>query len=86
MEGYLMTEQLTADVAGRIDKVWENRLRRVLDRQGYTLRKCPRRDPLACGFGTYMIFDAGHGGAMLETCPVSGFGLTIDEVEAWAVS
>ena len=40
------------------DKIRENRLRRIAARQGLTLRKSPRRDPHALGYGTYMLADS----------------------------
>jgi hypothetical protein len=33
----------------------EKRLRRMADRRGLTLHKCPRRDPGALGYGTYEL-------------------------------
>ena len=38
-----------------VDKVRENRLRRMAHRQGYAVVKSRIRDPLAIGFGTYGI-------------------------------
>ena len=37
------------------EKVRENRLRRMADRQGLTLRKSPRRDPRALDYGVYRL-------------------------------
>ena len=37
------------------DKVRENRLRRMAERQGLSLVKCRRRDPRAVGFGRYAL-------------------------------
>src|SRR4051812_43735632 len=39
------------------EKVRENRLRRMADRQGLALRKSARRDPRAIGFGLYFLID-----------------------------
>lgn len=52
-------------------KVRENRLRRMAGRQGCTLRKSRRRDPLATDFGMYQI---ARGAAVSRL-------LTLDEVE-----
>jgi len=56
-----------------VDKVHENLLRRMADRQGYTFTKSRRRDPRALDYGTYTLIDvAGNEFA----------GLSIDAVEA----
>lgn len=39
------------------NKVRENRLRRMADRQGLRLVKSRRRDPRALGYGGYMLVD-----------------------------
>ena len=64
-------------------KVLENRLRRMLDRQGYRLLKSRARDPLAVTYGGYMIVDHQHGGAVAGG---ENFGYTLDlnDVERWA--
>lgn len=53
-------------------KVRERRLRRMADRQGYTLTKSRRRDPRATDFGKYKL---SRGAAVSKL-------LTLDEVEA----
>jgi hypothetical protein len=40
------------------DKVRENRVRRMADRQGLILRKSRRRDRRAWDFGSYWLMDA----------------------------
>jgi hypothetical protein len=40
-----------------VNKVWENRLRRVADRRGYLLMKSRSRDPRAVDFGCYALVD-----------------------------
>jgi hypothetical protein len=63
-----------------VDKIRENRLRRMAERQGLQLQKSRRRDPRATEFGTYQLLDrsndtlAGRGGQ-------NGYGMTLDEVE-----
>jgi hypothetical protein len=55
------------------EKVRENRLRRMADRQGLRLVKSPRRDPRALGYGTYRLVGP-------QANSTSG-ALTIDEIE-----
>jgi hypothetical protein len=65
-------------------KAQENRVRRALQRQGYALAKCRRRDPRAIGFGQYFIADQTNtvvaGGHITQ----GGFDLTLDDAERWA--
>lgn len=62
------------------DKLREKRLRRMLRRRGYGLHKARRRDPTAWEFGTYQIVD--FDGRMVAG-DSTGFGMTLDAVEAW---
>ena len=63
------------------EKTRETRLRRMAERQGLALHKSRRRDWRALDFGTYGLYDARNN--TLEVGDSStGFGLTIDEVEA----
>ena len=57
------------------ERVRENRLRRMLHRQGFALTKARRRDPLAVDYGLYTI--SGDRGPVAD-------GLTMDEAERWA--
>jgi hypothetical protein len=63
------------------EKVRENRLRRMAERQGYTLHKSRRRDPLALDFDRWTIVGederviAGADGAGRPT-------MSLDQVEA----
>lgn len=57
------------------EKVREGRLRRALDRRGFTLRRSPRRDPGALDYGVYTITNASGADVF------SGKGL--DGVEKW---
>jgi hypothetical protein len=69
--------QVAAEAAQRQRvKVRENRLRRMAERQGYSLQKSRRRDPRAVDYGLYSIVDS-------HKNPVAGGGpgLTLDEVE-----
>lgn len=78
----ITTMQRDADYATRYaaEKVRENRLRRMAERQGYQLVKSRRRDPRAYDYGRYWITDpaikvivAGH----------DRFGMSLDEAEVW---
>jgi hypothetical protein len=62
------------------EKVRENRLRRMAERQGHQLVKSRRRDPRAYDYGRYWITEpatkvivAGH----------DRFGMSLDEAEVW---
>jgi hypothetical protein len=62
------------------EKVWENRLRRMADRQGLRLVKSRRRDPRAIGFARFALLNAESG---TVAAGVGRFGpeYTLDEVE-----
>ncbi len=63
------------------DKAREQRIRRLLDNQGYILRKSRRRGwPTPDDHGQYMILDA------RSNIPAVGwrYDLDLDKVEAWA--
>ena len=64
------------------DKVRENRLRRMAARQGLQLRKSRRRDPLARGFGTFMLVDPYING-MVAGDHQMGYGWSLDDIEDW---
>jgi hypothetical protein len=59
------------------ERVRENRLRRMAQRQGLVLQKSRRRDPSAIDYGRWFIVDQD------TNALVAGdrFGITIDEVE-----
>jgi len=62
-----------------LNKVVENRLRRTLQRRGFTLVKNRRRDPRALGFGGYSILDAtGH-----ITAGLPPDQLSLSDVQRW---
>ncbi|CCH77137.1 conserved hypothetical protein [Nostocoides japonicum T1-X7] len=63
------------------DKIRENRLRRMADRQGLRLVKSRRRDPRALDYGTYMLTDPCTN-TVVAWGLQSGYGLSLDEVEA----
>jgi hypothetical protein len=62
------------------DKVRENRVRRMAERQGLQLQRCKRRDPNALGYGTYRLADPVTGTVTAQSGP-SGYGLTLADVE-----
>lgn len=65
------------------EKIRENRLRRMAARQGFALLKSRRRDPRAYDFGTYMLTDHYTNSVVATGDDGRGYGLTLDEVEAW---
>ena len=67
------------------EKVRENRLRRMAERQRLALRKSRRRDPNAYDHGTYAIIDPSTN-AVATFLEGQEFGLTLDDVEAWLTS
>ncbi len=67
------------------EKVKENRLRRMADRQGLRLLKSRRRDPRAYDFGGYMLVDHQTGGADFGSNPLP-YSLSLDDVEMYLTS
>ena len=66
----------------RDDKIRENRLRRMAERQGLRLLKSRRRDPYALDFGGYQIIDPSRG-AIVYSYGYNEFGAGLDEIENW---
>jgi hypothetical protein len=64
------------------EKVRENRLRRMLERRGYTLQKSRRRDPHAIDYGGYMIVEPNRNFVVAGGSPVP-FSLDLDAIEQW---
>lgn len=64
------------------DKVRENRLRRMAERQGLQLQKSRRRDPRAYDYGSYQLVDTATN-VMAAGNHQTGYGLDLDQVEAW---
>jgi len=63
------------------EKVRENRLRRMAERQGYTLHKSRRRDPRALDFDRWMI--VGENGRVVAGADSAGRPtMSLDQVEA----
>jgi hypothetical protein len=61
-------------------KVYENRLRRMAERQGLRLEKSRRRDPRAIDYGTYHLIDP-QTDSIVAGSVSSGYGLSLDEIE-----
>lgn len=62
------------------EKVRENRIRRMAERQGFRMVKSRRRDPRAVDFGRYRV-ETGDGVEATAFASTMGWGLTLDEVE-----
>jgi hypothetical protein len=66
------------------EKVRENRLRRMAQRQALTLRKIRRRDPRAVDYGRYRIVDPYNSdGLVFPIGTGAEWGATLDEIEAY---
>jgi hypothetical protein len=65
------------------DKVKENRLRRMADRQGLLLRRTRRRDPRAIDYGRYLLVDAQTNLIIAGTGALGRHQFTLDDVESF---
>jgi hypothetical protein len=66
------------------EKTRENRLRRMLDRRGYTLQKSRARDPRDLTYNGYQIVDTGGNYLVAGLGNAKrGFALSLDGVEDW---
>ena len=63
----------------QVDKVRENRVRRMAQRQGLMLRKSRRRDPYATDYGRYWLADINTSGLIFG----DQWGATLEEIEEW---
>jgi hypothetical protein len=61
-------------------KIRENRLRRMAERQGLRLEKSRRRDKRAYDYGTYQLIDP-YTNALVASGNQHGYGLSLDEIE-----
>ncbi len=61
------------------EKIRENRLRRMAERQGLKLEKCRRRDPRAIGYGTYHLVDKDNN--LVAWGLQDGYGMDLDAIE-----
>jgi hypothetical protein len=82
--GVVNTEIPTADEVDAMSdqdrKVLENRLRRAADRQGLRLEKSRLRDPLAIGYGTFMLTDVATNSVVYAADHERGYGLGLHDV------
>jgi hypothetical protein len=67
----------------RSDKVRENRLRRMAERQGLELQKSRRRDPRAIDYDRWLILDPHTNTIVAGTKGTPRHGMTLDAVEAY---
>jgi hypothetical protein len=67
------------------EKVRENRLRRMAERQGLRLEKSRRRDVRAINYGTYWLVYADRNGVAFGDTN-NGYGMSLDEIEAYLTS
>jgi hypothetical protein len=77
-----ITSERVAMVEGD-EKVRENRLRRMAQRQGFALVKSRRRDPRAIDYGAYMLVDPEINGVVAGTAGTGRPNFSLDDVEAF---
>ena len=68
------------------EKVRENRLRRMADRQGYRLVKSHRHDQRAVGYGCYELTSIEHVDGVFGLGPTGQPKATLDDVEKFLTS
>lgn len=69
-------------MSNREFRSYEARLRRAVQRQGYSLHRSRRRDPRATDYGTYMIVNPETN--TVEAYGLSnGYGLDLEDVARW---
>jgi len=64
------------------EKTRENRSRRAADRQGFILKKSPRRDPRAYDYNGWMIVDKFTNSVVAGGHP-HGYSMSLEDVEAF---
>lgn len=76
---------LASAISADADKVRENRLRRMAERQGLRYQVSRRRDPRAIDYGRIYLIDARANTLVTEFTPGTGTvpGTVLDQVEAW---
>ena len=78
MPSSITARTLSGMAASRADKVRENRLRRMAERQGLTLTRSRRRDPRAVDYGLYWLTETST-----DTTVTPAEGATVDQIEGW---
>lgn len=73
-----MVSNITEEETLTEEKIRENRLRRMAERQGLALTKSRRRDRRALDYGRWHITEVTTGNVI-----IGGDGFTTDEVEAY---
>jgi hypothetical protein len=77
-----VTSSIREEMGMTDEKVRENRLRRMADRQGLALRKSGRRDPRALDYGMYALIDP-KTNTHVAGAQSGRYDLTIDDVEEY---
>jgi hypothetical protein len=67
-------------MARHADRVRENRLRRMAQRQGYRLERSRRRDPRAIDYGGYQLIDIETSGVVFSQPPLE-HPADLDDIE-----
>jgi len=67
-------------------KVYENRLRRMAERQGLALRKARRLDPRAIDYGRFMLVDPHTNTVVAGTAGTGRPNFTLADVEAYLMA
>lgn len=62
-------------------KVYENRVRRIAQRQGLQLQRSPRRDRRATDWRTYQLVDPAMNNVVVSKGLESGYGLSLTDVD-----
>ena len=75
-----MLPRMDVDADRAAYKVWENRIRRMAERQGLRLEKSRRRDTRAVDYGTYRLANPATNTVVSYATP-SLYGLALDDIE-----
>ena len=68
------------------EKIRENRLRRMAERQQLKLVKSRRRDSRAWDYGTYDLIDPNTNTQAIPSVAQQGYGHSPDDIERWLTS
>jgi hypothetical protein len=80
-----LTSSITSGILHRmtVEKVAENLVRRMAERQGFTLQRSRRRDPQSIDFGMYWLNNDEINARIFPSGPGSETGVTLDEIRQW---